>query len=136
MQLNGLPAVIAAVSDPHVTVTTNGCGATMTLVEPEAVTPLASVTEKVSVNVPFTCSVTEKVPVPEYGVVPPVAETVQSNGLPAVMAADVEPHVTVTTSGCGATLTLAEPVAVIPLASVTLNDSVKPPLTCAVTVNV
>ena len=104
----------------------------MTLAEPEALTPLASVTLKLSANVPLTGSFTVKVPVPEYGEVPPVAETVQLNGLPAVAP---ESQVTVTTSGWGETLMLAEPVAVTPLASVTLKDSVKAPLTCSVTEN-
>ena len=71
----------------------------MTLAEPDAVTPLASVTLNDSVKAPLTCSVSVNVPVPEYGPVPPVAETIQLNGLPAVMAALAEPQVTVTTSG-------------------------------------
>src|SRR6266567_4548504 len=136
VQSNGLPAVIPAVEDPQVTVTTRGCGTTFTLAEPEAVTLLASVTLNDSVNVPLTGSVTWKVPVPEYGVVPPVAETTQLKGLPAVIATVSDPHVTVTTKGCGATMTLVEPEAVTPLASVTLNDSVKAPLTCSVIENV
>ena len=94
-QSNGLPAVNPEVG--HVTVTTSGWGAIVTLAEPEAVIPLASVTLNVSVNVPLTGCVTLKVPVPEYGVVPPVAETVQLKGLPAVRP-DVG-QVTVTTSG-------------------------------------
>ena len=95
MQLNGLPAVTPEVG--HVTVTTSGCAATLTVAEPEALTALASVTVKVSVLEPFAGSVRLKVPVPEYGVVPPVALTVQSKGLPAVTP-DVG-QVTVTTSG-------------------------------------
>ena len=68
----------------------------MTLAEPDAVTPLASVTLKVSVNVPLTGWVTENVPTFPYGPVPPVAETVQPKGLPAVAP---EAQVTVTTRG-------------------------------------
>jgi len=135
VQLNGLPDVGAAV-ELQDTVTINGCGTTVTLAEPEAVTPFASVTLKDSVKVPFTGSVTLKVPVPEYGPVPPVADTVQLNGLPAVIAAEVDPQVTVTIRGCGTTLTLAEPEAVTPLASVTLKDSVNCPLTGSVTEDV
>src|SRR3989442_8225936 len=82
MQLNGLPAVRPEVG--HVTATTKGCGATVTLAEADSVTLLASVTLNVSVNVPFTGWVTLKLSVPEYGAVPPVPLTVQLNGLPAV----------------------------------------------------
>jgi len=90
---------------------------------------------KVSVKVPLTGWVTVNVPVPLYGPVPPVALTVQLNGLPDVGAA-VEPHDTVTINGCGTTVTLAEPEAVTPLASVTLKDSVNTPFTDSVTLNV
>ncbi len=65
VQEKGLPAVNPDVG--HVTVTTSGCGAIVTLADPDAETWLASVTEKVSVKVPFTASVTDLVPVPEYG---------------------------------------------------------------------
>jgi hypothetical protein len=99
----------------------------VTLVDPDAVTPLASVTTNFSVNEPFTGCVTENDPVPEYGDVPPVADTVQLNGLPAVTPDDGQ--VTVTTSGWGATVTLAEPEAVTLLASVTLKVSVNLPFT-------
>jgi len=51
----------------QVTVTIKGCGATLTTVEPEAVTPLASVTLNDSVKLPLTDWVTVNVPVPEYG---------------------------------------------------------------------
>ena len=112
------------------TVTITGCGATWTVAELLAVTPLESVTLKDSVNVPLIDSVREKVPVPWYGCVPPVAETVQLNGLPAVT---LESHVTVTTSGCGATETIADPVACTPLESTTVKLSVNWPLTCSVT---
>ncbi len=95
VQMNGLPVVIGA-AVLHVTVTTRGCGATVMLSEPIAEAPLASVTAKLSVKVPLTASDRENVPVPLYGVVPPVAETVQLNGLPAVCP---EPQSTDTTSG-------------------------------------
>src|SRR6266851_1241331 len=97
----------------------------MTLAEPEALAALLSVTVKDSVFVPFVASVLESVPVPVYGDVPPVADTVQLKALPAVTP-DVGQD-TVTTSGCPATLTVAEPEAVTPLASVTLNVSVLVP---------
>ena len=103
------------------------------LADAEAVTPLASVTLNDSVKVPLTSSVTLKVPVPEYGDVPPVADTVQLNGLPAVAP---ESHVNATTNGWGATLTPTEAEAAAPLASVTVNDSTNVPLTGSVTVNV
>ena len=93
--MNGLPAVMPEVG--HEAVTTSGCAATLTLADPEALAALASVTVKDSVLVPLVASVLLKVPVPVYGVVPPVAVTVQLNGLPAVT-----PEVgqeTVTTSG-------------------------------------
>jgi len=93
----------------------------MTLVEPDWVTPFASVTLKVSGNVPLVGCVTLKVPVPVYGPVPPVAETVHVNGLPAVIG---EEHVTVATRGWPATVTVADPEAVAPFPSVTLNVSV------------
>src|SRR2546425_3858385 len=83
------------------TVTTRGCGATVTSAEPEAVTPLASVTLNDSVFDPLVCSVREQMSVHEQGADPPVAETVQLNDLPAVTAGP-ESHVTVTTRGCGA----------------------------------
>ena len=76
--------------------------------------------------VPLTAFVTLNVPVPVYGDVPPVALTVQLNGLPAVMP-DVG-HVTVTTSGCAETVTDAEPVAEWPFESVTLKLTVYVPL--------
>ena len=92
---NGLPAVIPEL---QVTVTTKGCGATLTMADPVAVAPFASVTLNDSVNWPFTGCVTENVPVPEYGCVPPVAETSQLNGFPAVSLPGMW-HVTVTTNG-------------------------------------
>jgi hypothetical protein len=93
-QEKGLPAVRPEVG--HVTVTTIGWGATVTVADPDAVMVLESVTLNPSLKVPLTGCVTLNVPVPVYGVVPPVAETVQLNGLPAAAA---ESHVTVTTSG-------------------------------------
>src|SRR5215471_17956459 len=103
VQLNGLPAVAP---ESQVTVTVNGCGAIVTVAEPDDVTLLESVTLNVSVKRPLTDSVRLNVPVPWYGDVPPFAETVQLNGLPAVAP---ESQVTVTTSGCGAMLTVAVP---------------------------
>ena len=97
--MKGLPAVTELEDEPHVTVTMIGCGATVTLAEPEAVTPFESVTLKLSVKVPFAGCVTENDPVPEYGAVPPVAETVQVKGLPVVIAELADPQVTVTTRG-------------------------------------
>jgi len=66
--------------------------------------------------------------------VPPVADTVQLNGFPAVMP--LIGQVTVTTSGWPPTVTVALPLAVTPFASVTLNDSVLTPLVGSVTLNV
>ena len=68
-----------------------------------------------------------KDPVPEYGEVPPVAETVHWNDLPAV-SPEVG-HETVTSMGCGAIATVAEPEAETWFESVTLNVSWKLPLT-------
>src|SRR5881409_2804888 len=123
VQLNGLPAVRPDVG--HVAVTTSGWAATLTLADPEALTALASVTVNDSVLVPFVGSVLLIVPVPVYGADPPVAVTVQLNGLPAVTP--LVGHVTVTTSGCPATLTLADPEALTVFASVTVKDSVLVP---------
>ena len=102
----------------------------MTLTVPEIVAALLSVTLNVSVNVPFTASVFEMLPVPVYGAVPPVAETVQVNGLPAVIP--VDGHVAVTTRGWAEIVTLAEPLAEAPFASVTVKDSVNVPFTVSV----
>ena len=60
----------------------------------------------------------------------------QSNGLPAVITAPGDPHEAVTTSGCGATFTVAEPVEERPFASVTLNCSLNESLTGSVTVKI
>ena len=60
----------------------------------------------------------EKLPVPEYGVVPPIADTVQLKDLPAVNP-DVG-HCTVTTKGWEATLTLALAVPILLAESVTV----------------
>src|SRR5262245_44311620 len=106
--------------EPHVTVTTNGCWTTSTCVDATALLPLWSVTVNDSVNVPLTGSVTVKVPVPWYGCVPPVAETVQENGLPAVICA-ADPHVTLTMNGCWTTVTCVDATALLPLWSVTVN---------------
>ena len=64
VHVKGFPAVIGPL-ELHDTVTTSGCGAILTPVEPVALTPSASVTLKVSANTPLTGSVTENVPVPE-----------------------------------------------------------------------
>src|SRR5215467_1157990 len=131
MQLNGLPAVTPVVG--QLTVTMSGCGVTLTLAEPLAAAWLASVTLNVSVNWPLTGCVIVKVPVPWYGEVPPVALTMQLNGLPAVAPLS---QVTVTISGCGAITTLADPVALTPLESLTVKLSVKCPLTGSVMLKV
>src|SRR3989442_1403719 len=101
VKVNGLPAVICPVGTdgPQVTATVKGCWITVTVVVAIALLPLASWTVNDSVKVPFTGSVTVKVPVPWYGEVPPVADTLHWNGLPAVIAADEEPQWTVTTNG-------------------------------------
>ena len=109
---------------------TIGWAATVTVAEPEAITPLPSVTLNVSVKLPFTDSVLDIVPVPVYGAVPPVAETVQVNGLPAVIP--VDGHVAVTTRGWGAIVTLDELLAEKPFESVTVKDSVNVPFTVSV----
>jgi len=96
----------------------------MTVVDPEALTLLESITVNDSVYVPLTDSVMLNDPVPEYGEVPPVAETSQLNGLPAVTA---ESQVTVTTRGCGAIVTVMVPRAVTPLESVTKIGTVYGP---------
>src|SRR2546428_9705446 len=127
---------MAGADEPQVTVTVNGCWITVTVVVAIALFPFASLTVKDSWNVPLTGSVTVKVPVPWYGPVPPVALTVQLNGLPAVIAAEEEPQVTLTTNGCWTTVTWVEATALLPLASLTLNDSVNVPFTGSVTVKV
>ncbi len=132
VQLKGLPAVTPLVG--HVTVTTSGWPATLTLADPEALTVFASVTVNDSVLVPFVGSVLEIVPVPVYGAVPPVAVTVQLNGLPAVTP--LVGHVTVTTSGWPPTLTVADPEALAEFASVTVNDSVFEPFVGSVLLKV
>ena len=81
----------------HVTFTISGCGPIVTLVDADAVMPLASLTVNDCWNVPLVGWVAVWVPVPVYGVVPPAAVTVQLKALPAVRP-DVG-HVTVTTSG-------------------------------------
>ncbi len=106
---------------------------TVTAADPDADTPLESVTLKDSVLSPFTGSVTWKLPVPEYGLVPPAAETLQLNGFPAVAP---ESQVTVTTRGWAPIATVAEPDAVTPLASVTLNVSVFDPFVASVRLKV
>ena len=124
VQLKGLPVVRPEVG--HVAVTTRGCAATLTLADPDALIPFASITVKDSVLVPLTASVLLNVPVPVYGAVPPVAVTVQLNGLPAVTP--LVGHETVTVTGWAATVTLAEAEALAAFASVTVKDSVFVPL--------
>jgi len=94
VQLNGLPAVTPLVG--HETVTTKGCAATLTVAEPDALAAFASVTVNDSVLVPLVGSVLLNVPVPVYGVEPPVAVTVQLNA--TFTLAEVG-HDTVTTRG-------------------------------------
>jgi len=67
-----------------------------TVAEPEALTVLASVTVKDSTLFPLVVSVLLKVPVPVYGVEPPVAVTVQLN---ATFTLAEDGHDTVTTRG-------------------------------------
>ncbi len=124
VQLNGLPAVRPDVG--HVTVTTSGWAATLTDADAEALTPFASITVKDSVLVPLTGSVLLKVPVPVYGVEPPLAVTVQLNGLPAVTP-DVG-QVTVTTRAVPPTATVWVLTLNWLLASVTLRVTVLEPL--------
>ena len=107
-------------------VATIGCPPTDTVAELEALTVLASVTVNDSTLFPFVVSVRLKVPVPVYGALPPVADTVQLNGLPVVTP--LVGHDTVTTRGWPPTLTVADPEALIVLESVTVNDSVFEPL--------
>ncbi len=112
---------------------TSGCGPTTTVVEAVAEAPLASLTVNDSGNVPLVGCVTVNVPVPVYGLVPPLAETVQVNALPAVMG---DEHVTVAVRGWPATVTDADPEALTPFPSVTLNVSVFVPLVDSVLVKV
>src|SRR5881409_1554587 len=81
-QMKGLPAVRPDVGQE--TFTIRGCPVIVTLAEPTALAPLASVTVKDSVNVPFVDSLLLKAPSPVYGGVPPVTVTMQLKGLPAV----------------------------------------------------
>jgi hypothetical protein len=92
---------------------------------PEALAAFPSVTVKLIVFVPLTAKLRWNVPVPVYGAVPPDAETMQSNGLPAVRP--VLGQLTVTTSGCGAIVTESEPVALTAFASVTVKLCMKVP---------
>jgi len=83
-----------------------------------------------SVLVPLVVSVLEMVPVPVYGAVPPLAETVQLKALPVVT-----PEVgqdTVTMRGWPPTVTVAEPEALTALLSVTVKDSVLVPFVVSV----
>src|SRR6266699_1514838 len=89
--------------------------------------PLPSVTVNDSRNVPLVVSVTVWGPVPMNGAVPPEAVTSQMKGLPAVRPDAGQ--LTLTIKGCPVIVTLAEPTALAPLASVTVKDSVKVPLT-------
>ncbi len=78
-----------------------------------------------SVFVPFVGSVRLMVPVPVYGVVPPVADTVQLNALPAVIP--LVGQETVTTSGFPPTATGLVAVFVCAFASVTVSVTVLEP---------
>ena len=131
-QLNALPAVTPDVG--QVAVTTRGWAATLTVAEPDAVTPLASVTLKVSVLVPLDGSVLLKVPIPVYGPVSPEADTEQLNAFPAVTP-DVG-QFTVTTRAVPETFTVADPEADTVFESVTVNDSVLIPLVGSVLLKV
>ena len=98
----------------------------MTVAEPDWLTVFASVTVNDSVFEPLVVSVRLNVPVPVYGVVPPVALTVQLNGLPIVT-----PEVgqeTVTTSAAPPTGTGLVAVFVWVFASVTVSVTVFDPL--------
>src|SRR3989442_8068668 len=97
--------------------------------------PLASTTLKDSVKTPLTCSTRVIIPVPTYGAVPPDADTMQANGLPAVIVGD-ESQIAVATIGCGPITMLPDPKAVTPLESMTEKDSVKRPFTASVTLKV
>jgi len=99
-----------------------------TVADPEAVTPLPSVTLKVSVLGPLVVSVLLKLPVPVYGCVPPVAVTVQSKAWPSTAVAGQD---TATASGCGSMTTGAKALALSPFESVTVKDSSKLPLVCS-----
>ena len=106
----------------------------MTLAEPEAVAEFASVTVNDSVLLPLVGSVLLIVPVPVYGEVPPEAETVQLNGLPAVTP--LVGHVTLTASGVPTMFTVLEPEALTAFVSVTVNDSTLLPLVVSVRLKV
>jgi len=134
VQLKGLPVVATEFGEPQVTVTTKGCEPTLTTADPTVDTPFESETWNDSVRVPLTGSAIVKLPMPEYGAVPPVADTVHPNGFPAVTP--TEGHETLATRGCGDTVTLVDPDATAPLASVTLNTSEKTPFADSVTGNV
>src|SRR3989442_6354739 len=105
----------------HVTVTTSGRPVILMVAEPDIVTPLASVTLKLSILLPFVLSDRLKVPVPEDGPVSPEASTVQAKDSPTIAVAW---HVTVTTRGVPATVTDADAGAVAPVASPAVQHSV------------
>src|SRR2546422_10038715 len=130
VQSKGLPDVTP--EDGHDADTTRGWTETVTVAVPVALTPLASWTVNDSTFEPFVDSTTLLVPVPEYGRVPPDASTVQLNGLPTVTP--LVGHVTATTKGCAAMVTVADPAALAPLLSVTENGSENEPLTDSVMV--
>ena len=65
-----------------------------------------------------------------YGLVPPVAEALQVTGLPAVAL----PHVTVTTIGWGATVTITEAEPLLLAVSVAFAVTWKVPFTAYVVV--
>src|SRR5437867_4808156 len=117
----------------HEIVTISGCGAMSTVTLTVMLAALASVTVKDSVAAPLRASVLLIAPVPAYGCVPPVADTLHVNGLPAVTPLDGQ--VAVTTKGWGATVTVADPTAPTVLASTTVKVSTFNPLRSSVRLN-
>ena len=106
----------------HDTVSESGWGATVTVADPVAVTPLASETLKFSVLTPLAGSVRLIVPVPVYGPVSPEAETSQLNGLPAVTP--LVGHATVTVSEVPWMVTVCDACFDCALPSVAVNVTV------------
>ncbi len=108
------------------TVMTSGCGATVTSAVATALMPLASMMVNVSTLEPLTGSVRLILPVPVYGPVPPVAETVHVKALPAVIP--VGGHAAVATRGWASTVTEPDPTIPTVFASTTVKVSVFAPL--------
>ncbi len=105
----------------------------LTVADPEPLAVFTSVTVKDSVFEPLVVSVLLIEPVPVYGGVPPVADTVQLKALPMVPEAG---QLTVTTIGFPETATVADPEALTAFASVTVKDSVFGPLVVSVLLKV